>query len=239
MTTKRQRTWTAVMLAVLLMAGTAKAQVIFANADAHIDGVNTQLNYGAATTLRMRGRGSPAFKTYIRFSLDAVPDLSAVKSATLSLTSTSWAEQTFSVYGLKDGLAGENWIEGSGGNSGATATAGEITWSNAPANNTNSPAEFTSDAILLGTFSMTGGTNATVDFSTEALANFLKSDTNGTVTFMLASGMTGVTNITSLATRTHATTPPKLTIAVPEPGSVGAIVLAGAGLLLGRRRGQR
>ncbi|HEX7120726.1 MAG TPA: DNRLRE domain-containing protein, partial [Gemmatimonadaceae bacterium] len=194
-------------------------------ADSYIYGGSPTENYGDAPTLRLRrNAATAAMKVYLQFDVSGIPAGATITGATFSVAPSNniasaddnWLGNTISVYGLKDGTAGEVWVEGDGGMD--NDPAGEITWSNAPGNDTSSGTGFTDDAVLLGTFTPTAGTSGYFDFTSEDLKNFIAADTNGSVTIML-SHTAGSTAFQYLYARTGAK-PPKLEVSfVPEPAS--------------------
>ena len=175
-------------------------------------------NFGDHPILRVRNTANlaDARKSYVRFDLASLPkSAKTATSATLGLqlapsegnspTDRVW---TFNVYGLKDGSDGENWSE-------KTAN-----WNNAPANNAASALGLTPDALLVGTFAITGkGTpGQVVQLSSPELLKFLQSDTNGEVTFILTrreAGEGAGENVMHIfASKEYATTaPPVLSVA--------------------------
>ncbi len=217
-----------------MFASDAMAITIVPNADSYISKNNPDTNFGNASTVRLRGGTFDTYKAYFRFSLSEVTG--TIVSASFSFepnSGGSWiaTATTYNVYGLNDGHAGENWIEGNGGTD--NDPAGEITWNNAPANASN--LGFDSDATLLGHIDAPAGTSERLVFSSAALVSFLNADTDGQVTLMLAPTDTGLTTIQSLAPRTDATRRPRLDVVVPEPTAM-SLLLAGGVLCLRRRK---
>lgn len=161
-------------------------------------GTPTQ-NYGNTADLVVKDAppgqvpNSTTRKIYKRFDLSRVGQ-ATIYSATLELQvrtnnggGSDPAPKDFvvRVFGLDDGDAGEAWVEGNGGTD--NNPPGEITWNNAPANDTSSATGTLSNATLLGAFEVTtSDTPGTlVTFSNPALANFLNTDTDGLVTLIL------------------------------------------------------
>ncbi len=208
--------------------------------------VNT--NYGTATAVSVKN--DTAFpsdynrKGYVRFegAFDLLtPEM--LLDAKLELTAGSvGGNWRLNVYGLRDGVAGENWSETG------------ITWNNAPGNNTgngggdpllSANGGLTSDAVFLGQIDLTGvlaGDKLSltdVDTAGELL-KFILSDTDGRLTFILTR-MERDTPGMDLVSRENPTyDPPTLTLylAIPEPGS---LLLLGGGLaaVAARRRRRR
>lgn len=230
-------------------AGAAVIVTSFGNgADTYVQATDTtspnEANFGTSTGLIVKNPTTAnrfARKAYFRF------DLSALSGGPATEASLSWTVQsnnlasgsfTISVYGLDDGV-GENWIEGNGGTD--NSPEGEMVWSNAPANTVGSGINFTSDATLLGTFTVSStdivGTRVTFA-SNPALVSFLNADTDDRVTFMLARSEGGSPNLGFYSkefTPGDISDEPALTI-IPEPGP---LTLLGVGGLLGFLRRRR
>lgn len=148
-------------------------------------------NFGDHAIVRVRNTADigNARKTYLRFDLSSLPSPAKTASgATLGLRiapaegkSAPGKIWTFNVYGLKDAARNdatrdEDWGEK------------EATWNNAPANDTKSALLLKNgDVTPLGTFTITGTgvVGQSISFSTPALLEFLKSDTNKQVTFII------------------------------------------------------
>ncbi len=177
---------------------------------------------------------SPSFwsmKSYVRFDLSRLSfgsNMSAVQDATLSLDFISVTTGTWqiNIFGLKDSSSGQNWSE--------TAT----TWNNAPANDKTSQggvaAGATSDAVFLGTMTVSAKTVFT--FTSPELINFLKADTDGLATFIFTP-VSYAANIQFYAKEaitvgsTHIA--PTLEVTIPEPAT---LTLLAAGVILGVNR---
>ena len=165
-------------------------EILTAEADSYIVSNSSvqDSNYGTTNIMRIKNAasdttdpvgGSWSRKAYVRFQLglsenqditDASFILTVARYGTLSGT------QTFNVFGVKDGVTGENtWVETG------------ITWNNAPGNDTGSRSDASGDALLLGTFNLTGtGTlGQAVNFSNNNLTEFLNKDTNNMVTLII------------------------------------------------------
>jgi hypothetical protein len=229
----------------------AKAAVVFTSfgsgADTYVQATDAtspnEINFGVGSATVIKNPSTAnrfSRKSYLRFDLTG-QTIGMISEATLSLTvqtnNLASGSFTVSVYGLKDGV-GENWIEGNGGTD--NNPAGEIVWSNAPANAVGSGINFTSDAALLGTLTVasTATTGTRVTFASNPdLLSFLNADTDNQVTFMLARAEGGSPN---LAFYTKEFTPgdtsdePALAL-VPEPSS-SALLGLGCLMLLRRRR---
>ena len=223
------------------------------DADAFGQQSSATTNFGTDAILRVKndaGAGTNQRKAYIRYDSSSL--VGTVENATLNLnfvdtglgaggTTINWE---FEVYGLNNGDPGEAWVEGDGGTD-ATATSppGELTWNNAPANDTGSGFAFLANATSLGTFDLLGR-DGTVNFTSSDLIDFLNDDTDGLVTFMIArnteqpnSSNTYVHGIASLENSTVDAATLDVTLAVPEPATVAIWVLLGViGMGYGWRR---
>ncbi|MFH1715883.1 MAG: DNRLRE domain-containing protein [Planctomycetota bacterium] len=157
----------------------SNAQAGEPTADAYIRGsANADINYGTATGLLIKNNngGDNDRKVYMRFDVAGT-----IMEASLDLTVSTNNEggggttpQTFTVevYGLAESLD-HTWIET------------EITWNNAPGNNTANH-DFTEEATMLGSF-IVDQTPAgdTVSFSDPALVDFINADTDNQITLLL------------------------------------------------------
>ncbi|MHC4676654.1 MAG: CBM96 family carbohydrate-binding protein, partial [Planctomycetota bacterium] len=124
---------------------TSSAQAGEATADAYVRGPgNDNTNYGSGGSVTLKNSGGNSYdrKGYIRFDVAG-----AVSDASIELTVSTnnnggggTIPQTFTieVYGLAEHLD-HTWTET------------DITWNNAPGNDTSS-SDFTADATLLGSF---------------------------------------------------------------------------------------
>lgn len=188
-------------------AAWAETSTFEPEADAHIYMGSPDENYGRSAFLRARNNPVSAMKTYIRFDISDIGDPLTITAATLQLAAYAdgaWLDQSFHVYGLSDGHEGETWVEG---DSGKTSADG-LTWSNAPANDHANPTGFTADAVSLGFFTPEAGAKGYQAFTSEEFVAFLRGDTNGKVTLMIATDGRGIQSIDA---RTRPT-PPRLEI---------------------------
>ena len=168
---------------VLLPALAIASTITTANgvgADTHITRSDPNSNFGSEDHFSIKndsGTGDVDRKGYIRFDVGCLSN--AISSATLSLTFVTAAAgsantNTFNVFGLSN-EDGDLWSES------------DINWSNAPANNQSSGTGFTSDAVFLGTFTITlSQLGDSIPFTSPQLIEFLNNDTNGLVTLMLS-----------------------------------------------------
>ena len=185
------------MLALTTAGLTATSQAapvtLNASKDTYVrSGGNAALNYGSASMIQVKNAfgntnsGDAHRKSYIGFGLGAVVP-ATVTSATLSLTVASNTSNlvgnninnepyTFHVYGLLE--AQDNWDEST------------LTWNTAASygNDTTSPNNIVGE-VDLGTFTINGfggAPGSTVSFTSAALTSFVQSDTNGTISIVLA-----------------------------------------------------
>jgi len=239
-------------------ASYAAPVTLLSNKDAYVrSSAYNDKNFGADDNLQVKFAAnndnsvSNNRKSWIGFDLSTVTP-SAIQSATLSLTvgdpigaNNNNLDYTFHVYGLIDGTR-DNWVEGTGTTAAPTTPANSlsgITYLNAPGNNiaSSSLVDF-SDAVDLGTFSLTGRGGATgtvIDFSSAALVSLINSDTNGKLSIVLTRDtMEGVGNTDSVShtfySRNHngGADGPKLTVStdavtvVPEASALTLVVPA-------------
>lgn len=157
----------------------------------------------------------------------------SISSATLSLTPTTnnttlnEAPWTVLIYALTNESL-DNWSEST------------ITWNNSPGHDPDS-AGFNNDAILLGELSIPQGvTGTTYTFSSQELVDFLNSDTDGRVTFMLSrtsSPAAGFNLGFASSEHENASFRPTLTYeVVPEPARMAFLAMGGLFLMMSRRR---
>lgn len=155
-------------------------------------------------------------KVYFKFELPA--DVDTIKSAEFLITPTTLANSLwyldYNIHGLNDGAGGNDWQDLSPGTY-YGAPSGGITWNNAPANDQSSGDGFTSDATgVLTSFTRTDPvyTEHSAD-STPEFLSFLQSDTDGTVTLMMARTNTDTNSSDLFASRENdGNEPPKLHI---------------------------
>ena len=186
---------------------------------------------------------------YIRMDLvsapgpitDAVLILTAMQS---SITFDPPVIFTFDLWGLNDGHASEEWVEGSGqqGVVGGTPPV-PITWNNAPANDTSNGGVIASQTTLLGSFTISNSLadGEQIAISTPSLLSFLQSDTDDLVTFIMTrrhvtQPSPNVGHV--FASKEHGTlSPPTLDLTViPEPSTALLLAFGLMALAAGRRR---
>jgi hypothetical protein len=176
-----------------------------------------------------------SIKGYMRFELPT--DIDYIVSASLTLTrhaAGAW-NFTYDIYGLDDDVAENDWQEiNSARNPGDPYTLG-LTWNNAPGNDTSSATSFDpAESSMLGSFMVLGSTyggaaGETYSVSTVNVANFLETDSDGNVTFMIARNSGESTSLDVFGTR-ETSTPAVLSIeyvAVPEPLTIALLGVGG------------
>lgn len=167
-------------------------------ADAYGQGSVPTTNFGASPLITTRSTpGNPPnnYKDYLRFDLSAAAaeiDLASASAATLSFAVTGRnGTVTFDFYGLPDGLPGDaasGWAElgltfGNGPGNAGKGGADLSFFTTAPGDsNGNFLSSLGQQSVL------NPAANATVSFSSAALLNWIKSDTNGLVTIALRRG---------------------------------------------------
>lgn len=258
---------------LLLATGSASAALVTPatgtnGGDTFVQNGSTTDN-SAANDLVVKFTGTSADttnrKAYIRFDTATLPAPGTIGVASLTLgvsinngggtgtPSTTPQNFTFNIYGLNNGSTAGN------GKLGEDWGLNAINYANAPANDTaNANLAITGSgtvdggqAALLGTFTVTefqpAGSVVTA-LSGASLVNFLNSNTDGRVTFIITrTGMTANTSVSgggstlqgngntgfTSANSGNTALRPTLSAEVPEPGAVA--LLASTGLLLLRR----
>jgi len=249
-------TWVSVLLLTFGLGAVAKAAVITAAVDTFVHSYYPNNNYGSQPHLQVKNSTStsPTYfrKTYIRFEpnwsgLGFTPGQAASASLLLNFVESGAgvlnspydaSPFSFSVYGVKDdstaGTGGgqmPSWAESTSPN--------YITWNNAGANDTATGNGVTAGEVYgglaLGTFTLTGKGIGSLTFSSSSLVDFIRSDTDGKITFIIVRDTQephwiNGTYVHAIASREHTTTDgPRLELtAVPEPAS-GCLLLGLAG----------
>ncbi len=168
-----------ISIVVPVLSLTGGAQAGEATADTFVRGAgNGDTNYGSGGSVTLKNANGNSYdrKGYLRFDVAG-----AASEASLDLTVSTnnnggggTTPQTFTVevYGLAESLD-HTWAED------------EITWNNAPGNDTAS-SDFGADATLLGSFIVDPlPAGNTVSFSDPALVDFINSDNDNQITLML------------------------------------------------------
>lgn len=242
-----QKTFLTIVSSLIIFSASVSATTLTSQADAFIVSFDPNLVSGTTSDLRVKNAASSdgssnvnlsaSRKVYIQFDLSGLSQNAT--NSSFSLVNAGGAggnpvsgTQTFNIFGLNDGVSGENWTESN------------LTWNNAPANNTTSRSGVTSSATLLGQFTINGTGNAgdLIQFSGSNLDDFLNQDTNGLATFIVSrdtfdSDHSGF--IHSFAAREHSSlAAPTLNfdeVAVPEPSTILFLSIA-LGALFVRRK---
>jgi len=220
-------------------------------ANVYIESDNPDTNLGNEDRIRARDRTSSTISTrnmYMRFDINSLSfNLSETTSVTLSIYANApdgiFPNNIVGLYGLPDG-PDDNWEQGTGGTN--TGSTGPITFNNAPLviDTTNNESPLTSfevpDANSTGDPARFNfGINYEWVFpSSDELVDFVKSDTNGLLTFIVQYQTDDVSSSISGATYANPNADaPTLTL-VPEPSSVTLFLLAVAAgwAFLPRRR---
>ncbi|MHC4300134.1 MAG: DNRLRE domain-containing protein, partial [Planctomycetota bacterium] len=183
---------------------------------------NTNYGTGGSVTLKNSGGNSYDRKGYIRFDVgDMVSEASLVMTvSTNNEGGGGTTPQTFTieVYGLAESLD-HTWTES------------EITWNNAPGNDTSN-SNFTEDATPLGSFIVEPiPVGNVVSFSDPNLVDFINSDTDNQITLLLrrTPGTSSSHNIAFASKENSNYSPPALNMEVatrafgPDPAN-GALI---------------
>ena len=168
-----------VSFVVSVLSLISSAQAGEATADTFVRGAdNGDTNYGNNSNVTIKNANGNSYdrKAYIRFDIAG-----SISEASLDLTVSTnnnggggTIPQTFTVevFGLAESLD-HTWTET------------DITWNNAPGNDTSS-SNFTADATLLGSFIVDPiPVGNIVSFSDPALVDFINSDTDNQITILL------------------------------------------------------
>jgi len=237
------------------VAGMVQAGVIDIEKDTFVvGGINAGRNYGANLTTRVRNQAADfRAKSYLEVDVGSILNTgetfanTAVKM-TAQVGAATTAQIGLRIYGITDNA--DAWIEGNGGTD--NNPAGEITWNNAPKNNTASGSGVLSsgtvllDTIIVGIGAFT--TDSVWSFSSTALDEYLNW-TAGAISDPYGNGASSDTAATFIAVAVqigpnfnfysseHATgqqAQVEYTV-IPEPATLGMVAVTAAGLLFIRR----
>lgn len=186
-----QKIFFVLSFSLMVFSITVSATTLTAQADAFVIASSPNSTNGTGSTFLVKNAASSdgstnvnlsaSRKAYIQFDLSS--QSGPATNTSLSLVYAGGAGgiavsglQTFNIFGLNDGVSGENWSEST------------LTWNNAPANNTTSRSGVTSSATLLGQFTIdgTGTSGEIIQLSGTSLNDFLNQDTNGLATFIIS-----------------------------------------------------
>lgn len=228
-----------VVLAVLAAASlNVIGQMITIDAAADTDVRQTAPDYAKSDRATLSANGSQSgdfMKIYIKFELPE--DFGTAVNAEFRITPNSLVNPlwtlNYGLFGLEDSAAGNDWPQLSPGTIvGAPYTSG-LTWNNAPANDTSNGTAFTTDATgQLASFTTKGGSAGTViAVSAQQIIDFLNSDTDKFVTFMVVRTVgttTAEDTFASIENTSYAA--PQLVLnyePVPEPMSILTLLCGG------------
>ena len=177
-------------------------------------------NYGAAAGFGIRHDPSRFHrKGYLRFDVSAIPREVPLAGLALEIATTNTGQiqdWTYNVFGLEEAadygadILDEFWQEGN--KNGEPASAGELTYNNAPGNGpagggvynamTNTGGGVNNDQTrFLGTFDTRAGRREIINFNSDALAAFLNDDTNGVVTLIITRVERNTSNLISFSSK--------------------------------------
>ena len=231
-------------LALVSNPGNAAAITLSPDADSYVQKGAATTNFGNAVGLVIKdsGTGTTTRHAYIRFDVSGLV-LSHLVAASLDLTVEARNDgggpkqnYTVKVWGLNNGHAGEAWVEGNG--NADNNPAGEIIWSNAPANDTANNNFIGAQATQLASFTVLGTANPgdVYSISGASLVNFLQADTNGLVTLMLRRvGGNGSNNLSFASKESKVRSAAALNLTIVPEAATGLLGLLGMAML-GRRR---
>lgn len=199
---------------------------------------NTNNNESELSVRDLGGVSGEDRLAFIKFDLTSLNNTTTDKVASavlrLNVVDTGLSETTgnqftnFVVGGVRDGNSSENFNE-------TTATYQNQKVPGVLDNSGDAVDNF--QVIDLGTIQVLRDT-ASIDFTSEALRDFLNGDTNNIAVFVLRGSGSSVSNVppTTFADREGEARAATLAVVVPEPATAGLLVLPGVALLLGRRR---
>jgi len=179
---KENTTWAAPKLTVGYIPKPTAAVTLEPVADADVRSNAPDTADGSRIDLLISGASSQAGKAYMRFVLPGNIEAITKASFTVVLSDRPYWNTLVDVYGLNEDVAGQSWAEGN------------LTWNNAPGNDTSSYSGFLVDSTMnMGSFtamgSNYGGNNGDAyTNSTASLLEFLNADNDGVVNILLGTG---------------------------------------------------
>lgn len=204
-------------------------QTFTATHDAFVVGGTPNDNFGSSDSLTATSVSSR--KAYIQFDLSSITD--PIDTATLSfdVRTSPVPTFTFNVYGLNDGVTGEVWDEST------------ITFNNAPGNASGFSAVDAAETTLVDSFDLDRTlfpVGNTVTLSSTQIADYLNSDTNGIVSFLIVrqtSGSQGSAFYSKENTASAIAPTLTITTTIPEPSTYALLGgLAAISLVAWRKR---
>ncbi|MBN2294211.1 MAG: PEP-CTERM sorting domain-containing protein [Pirellulales bacterium] len=206
-----------VLAAVLMYSGFASATILIPSDDAYVRDDTLDTTYNEEQLITWTHYGAATGRSYIKFSMAGLPQLSQLQSATLNmyLWEVGGYLETVSIYYAKD----DSWIETS------------LNWNNAPG---------TGDLVAsenVGSYYTWGGPKwVSFDLLASGLWDYDSDRSDGYVTFVIKTAENGedIHRFYSKEENVPGDFAPYLeVIAIPEPTTMAILVLGG---LMIRRR---
>lgn len=210
----------ATVLTLLVSAGFAEQVVVDLTpvADTDIREIAPTYAKSDRDVFLVKSFAGESAKIYIKYQLPG--DIKELISAefTIDRTFAGAYNYTYDIFGMLDSAPGNDWPELSPGEIPGLPYTSGLTWNNAPANDPCSMCCFDADATgALASFTVIGANNGgsapdTYSASSQDLADFILTDTDGVITLLI--GRQGTSSSFDLfATKEHATlNPPTLTL---------------------------
>ncbi len=184
-------------------------------ADSFIAATDPNTNFGANPSLLVKSDPNPFIrKTYLKFDLSTVTF--GLANAELDLiyegTNLSAPFSTYNVYGINDGVSGEDWNESS------------ITFNNAPGNQSGIGVN-TDVTTFLGNFSFNPNTTPSgtvITFSDPRLTDFLSADSNNIVSLIVTRATLDDSTQSFAAKENPTLDPPRLRLDIVNDPPVAA-----------------